>query len=110
MKSEYNLLLEYNTCDLVDRPTDIKVISSKWVFHIKRFQNGEIDKYKARLVARGCEQKFGVDYVEVYAPVAQIQTIRTPLALSVEINYHVHQINVTTAYIQGNLLETVYME
>ena len=65
---------------------------------------------KARLVARGCEQKFGVDYVEVYAPVARIQTIRTLLALSVEMDYHVHQMDVTTAYIQGDLLETVYME
>jgi len=48
--------------------------------------------------------------VEVYAPVARIQTIRTLLAISVERNYYVHQMNVTTAYIQGDLSETIYME
>lgn len=110
MKDEYKSLLECNTWDLVERTSDMKVISSKWVFRIKKLQIGEIDKYKARLVARGCEQKYGIDYVEVYAPVARIQTIRTLLAVSVEMNYHVHQMDVTTAYIQGDLLETVYME
>lgn len=88
----------------------MRVFSSKWVFHIKRFQNGGIDRYKARLVARGCEQKYGVYYVEVYAPVAWIQTIRTLLAISVEMGYHIHQMDVTTTYIQGDLSETVYME
>jgi len=78
-------------------------------FPYKKFQNGEINRYKARLVARGCEQKYGIDYVEVYTPVARIQTIRTLLAISVEMGYHVHQMDVSTAYIQGDLLETVYM-
>lgn len=96
---------------LVERTSDMKVISSKWVFRIKKLQNGEIDKYKARLVARGCEQKYiGIDYVEIYAPVARIQTIRTLLTVSVEKGYHIHQMDVTTAYIQGDLQETVYME
>lgn len=110
MNNEYKSLLECNTWDLVDRTSDMKVISSKWVFHIKRFQSGEINKYKARLVARGCEQKYGVDYLEVYAPVARIQTIRTLLAISAEMSYYVHQMDVTTAYIQGDLSETIYME
>lgn len=110
MKDEYNSLLECNAWDLVNRKPDMKIISCKWVFHIKRFQNGEIDRYKARLVARGCEQKYSVDYTEVYAPVARIQTIRTLLAISVEKGYYIHQMDVITAYIQGDLLETVYME
>lgn len=110
MKTEYNSLLEYNTWELVNRKPDKRIISSRRVFHIKRFQNGEIDRYKARLVARGCEQKYGVDYLEIYSPVARIQTIRTFLALSVEMEYHVHQMDVITAYIQGNLSETIYME
>ena len=110
MNSEYKSLLECNTWELVNRTPNMKVISSKWVFHINKFQNGEIDRYKARLVARGCEQKYGVDYEEVYAPVARIQTIRTLLAISVEMGYHIHQMDVTTAYIQGDLLEIVYME
>jgi len=65
MKDEYNSLLECNTWDLVNRKSDMKIILSKWVFHIKKCQNGEIDRYKARLVARGSEQKHDVDYIKV---------------------------------------------
>lgn len=107
MTSEYNSLLECNTWKLVKRTKEMKVIRCKWVFHIKRHQNGEINKYKARLVARGCEQRYGIDYLDVYSPVARIRVF---LALSVEMRYHVHQMDVTTAYIQGNLIEMIYMQ
>lgn len=90
MNDEMKSLNECKTWILVDETPNMHVISCKWVFNIKRHQNGEIDKYKARLVARGFEQRNGIDYNEIYSPVARIETIRLLLALSVEENLHVH--------------------
>ena len=69
----------------------------KWVFHIKKNENGEIERYKARLVAKGCSQKYGVHYTETFSPVVKYATIRTILALAVQLQLIVHQIDVTTA-------------
>lgn len=69
-----------------------------------------MDKYKARLVARGHEQRAGIDYEEVFAPVARYETIRTLLAVAVQKKLHVHQMDVVAAYVQGDLQEEVYME
>lgn len=86
-----------------------KVLSSKWVFKLKRNQDGSIDKYKARLVARGYEQRAGIDYEEVFAPVARYETIRT-LLVAVQKKLYVHQMDVVAAYVQGELQEEVYMK
>jgi len=80
------------------------------VFHTKRCQTGKVKRYKARLVARGCEQRYGIDFDEVYAPVARMEIIRTLFALSVEEEMHIHQMDVITAYVQGDLLSEIYME
>lgn len=71
MKKEYETLRENNTWILVPRPANKKIISNKWVFKTKVNQDGEIEKYKARLVARGHTQVQGIDYEEVFAPVAR---------------------------------------
>jgi len=80
------------------------------VFKLKRNQDGSVDKYKARFVARGHEQKEGIDYSEVFAPVARYETIRTLLAASAEMEMHMHQMDVITAYVQGDLDDEIYME
>lgn len=110
MRSEYNSLKECGTWELTNLPPDKKSISCKWVFHTKRRQNGEVDRRKARLVARGCEQRYGIDYEEVYAPVARMEIIRTMFALCVEKGMHIHQMDVVTAYVQGDLSSEIYME
>lgn len=83
MNDEMNSLNESKTWILVDETPNMHVISCKWLFNTKRRQNGDIDRYKARLVARGFEQRNGIDYNEIYSPVARIETIRLMLALSV---------------------------
>lgn len=108
MQNEYNSLKECGTWELTDLPPGKRAISCKWVFLTKKRQNGE--RYKARLVARGCEQRYGIDFEEVYAPVARMETIRTLLELSVEEELHVHQMDVVTAYVQGDLSSEIYME
>lgn len=110
MQSEYNSLIKHGTWKLVSRPETRKVLSNRWVFKIKRKQDGSIDKYKARLVVRGCEQKRGIDYTEIFAPVARYETIRAFLAGCVQEEMYVHQMDVVTAYAQGDLLDEIYME
>lgn len=71
MKIEYDTLKENKTWILVPRPKNKKVLSNRWVFKIKLTQDGQIEEYKARLVARGHIQEEGIDYEEVFAPVAR---------------------------------------
>lgn len=69
-----------------------------------------MEKYKARLVTRGDQQREGIDFDEVFAPVVRLETIHTFLASSVARGMHVHQLDVVTAYIQGNIHDDIYME
>jgi len=80
------------------------------VFKTKYNQDGTIKKHKARLVARGHTQRKGIDYEDVFAPVARYETIRALLAMAVECEMHVHHMDVVSAYTQGNLEDETYME
>ena len=110
MQSEYNSLLKHGTWDLVDRPTDRKIIKNKWVYKIKRNTNGEIVKYKARLVAKGFTQVQGVDYGETFSPVARLSSVRIMLAFAVQLNVQLDHLDVETAFLNGDLDEEIYME
>ncbi|RVW36603.1 Retrovirus-related Pol polyprotein from transposon RE1 [Vitis vinifera] len=76
MDSEIAAIEMNNSWELTDLPKEHKTIGVKWVYKTKLNENGEIDKYKARLVAKGYKQEFGVDYKEVFAPIARLDTIR----------------------------------
>jgi hypothetical protein len=76
--------LEANyTWEVVDKPKDINLISTKWVFKVKMLPNGQIDKYKARLCARGFTQEYGVDYFKTFTPVIRMESLRILLALTI---------------------------
>jgi hypothetical protein len=107
--SEYNSLIENETWELVSLPEGKNVVGRKWVFKVKRDENGCVQRYKARLVAQGYTQAEGVDYSEVFSPVIRNTTIRSLLALSNAKNWEVHQMDVKTAFLQGNLEEEIYM-
>lgn len=107
MEYEYKSFTNNNTWTLVKQ--DSKILSNKWVFKIKRKQNGDIDRYKARLVVRGNEQRKGIDFNDVFSPVARFETIRTFLAACVQREMHVHHMDVIAAYVQGDLSTTIYM-
>ena len=81
----------------------------KWVFKIKRNADGSISKYKARLVAKGYVQQHGVDYDEVFAPVARIETIRLIIALAAHEGWEIHHLDVKTTFLHGELKEEVYV-
>ena len=106
---EYGMLMARGTWVLEDLPEEKKTIGCRWVFKIKRASNGEITRFKARLVAQGFTQKFGVDYFETYSPVAGLPTIRLLMAWAVERGMLIDQFDLQNAYIHGTLDTTVYM-
>ena len=80
------------------------------MFRIKRHPNGDIVKFKARLVAKGLTQRPGIDYNETFAPVVRYDSIRFLLALAVKNDLIVHQMDAVSAYFNGTLKETIYMQ
>lgn len=88
----------------------MKPVKTKWIFKKKIGLNGEVLRYKARLVAKGFTQKYGVDYFETYSPVVRYETLRMLLAISAEYNMDVDHMDVKTAFLNGDLKETVFME
>jgi hypothetical protein len=110
MGDEFDALLANATWSLCPRPARHNIIRNKWVFKIKQKQDGTIDRYKARLVAKGFDQESGMDYTETFSPVVKTSTIRVILALAVQFNWCVRQLDVSNAFLHGHLLEEVYME
>jgi hypothetical protein len=110
MQEEYDSLMANNTWTLEPLPASRKPISCKWVFKIKQGANGEVERYKARLVARGFTQTYEVDYNETFAPVAKFTSIRCILALATLEDMEIHQMDVKTAFLNGKLEEEIYME
>jgi hypothetical protein len=109
MKEELESIVDNQTWQLTALPGGHRAIGLKWVFKVKRGPDGEIVKYKARLVAKGYAQRQGVDFDEVYAPVARLETVRTLLALAAHNGWHVHHMDVKSAFLNGDLAEEVYV-
>lgn len=109
IKGEYSSLLKSDTWTLCELPKNRKAISGKWIFKLKRKSNGDIDKYKARFVAKGFSQREGFDFNETYAPVAKLPTLRILLAIANRYDMHVHQMDVKSAFLNGDLNEEIYM-
>ena len=109
MEEEMESLRKNSTWTLVPLPKGRKAVTCKWVLKIKYDQHGEVDRYKSRLVARGFTQKEGIDYDETFAPVAKFTSIRALLALAAERDMDLQQMDVKTAFLNGELEEEVYM-
>jgi hypothetical protein len=97
--------------EFADLPDGANVVGSKWVFRIKKDTTGHVVRYKAHLVAQGFLQVEGVDYFDMYAPVARLSSICTVLALAVHLDLELHQIDIKGAYLNGVLTdnEVIYM-
>ncbi|GJV42883.1 putative ribonuclease H-like domain-containing protein [Tanacetum coccineum] len=94
---------------LVDLPHGAKVIGTKWVYRNKRDERGVVVRNKARLVAQGHRQEEGIDYDEVFAPVARIEAIRLFLAFASFMGFIVYQMDVKSAFLYGTIDEEVYV-
>jgi hypothetical protein len=110
MQEEYNSLMANNTWTLVPLPPGRKPVSCKWVFKIKQGVNGEVEHYKARLEVRGFTQTYIVDYNETFARVAKFTSIHCILALMALEDMEIHQMDVKTTFLNGELEEEIYME
>jgi len=110
IKSELDSIISNHTWELVDLPVGSKPIGSKWIFKKKIRLDGSIKKFKARLVIKGCTQKQGVDSFDTYSPVTKISTIRALIALATINNLLIHQMDVKTAFLNGDLNEEIYMK
>ena len=95
--------------DLVELPEEQNCVGSKWVYKVKVDGDGHIDRYKARLVAQGYTQQKGADYDETFSPVIRMESVRTVVGLAVRNGLMQHQLDITTAFLNGELKEEVYM-
>lgn len=103
-------LQENKVYTIVDRPEDKIIVTSKWVFKKKIGLSGKVEKYKARLVARGFMQEEGTNYGETYSPTVRQESIRLLLAMATSEGMHMEQMDVTTAFLYADLVEEVYLE
>ena len=109
LDEEITSLQQNDVYEVVPIPSGVKPITSKPVMRIKFDRSGDIERYKLRIVARGFVQKEGVDYKEVFAPVANLESIRIILALAAKYNLELDQMDVATAYLNGELEEELYL-
>jgi transposase InsO family protein len=107
IQEEMQAMHDNNTWEVIVKPEKCRVIQSKFVFKVKRDENGEVNKFKCRLVAKGFQQNDV--YEEIYSPVLRLNTLRSLLSIAVNEKLIIHQMDVCNAFLHGELKETVYM-
>ena len=112
VEAMHNELLQFqrnNVWTLVPRPKGEHIIGTKWIFRNKTDEEGNVIHNKARLVPQGFSQMEGVDYDEIFAPIAHMESIRILLALACQLKFKLYQMDVKTAFLNGFLKEDVYV-
>ena len=98
MMEEYNSIMKNNVWEVVPRPEGKSVVTSRWLYKLKHAADGNIEKYKARFVARGFSQ---VDYDETFELVARYTSIRVVISIAAEMGWKIHQMDVKTTFLNG---------
>ena len=110
MQEQLDLLKEMGTWEMVQKPPDAVPITNKWVVVKKQNKQGEVVRYKARLVAKECAQCLGYDYIETFSPVVRMDMLYAILALVAEKGLQMQQMDIKGAYLNATLKETIYMQ
>ena len=110
MKTEFAALQQNQTWDLNPRSSFMNVINCKWIFKLKYKADGSIERQKSRLVAKGFKQEDGFDYDETFSSVIKITTVRILLSLAISQKWFIHQLDVSNAFLHGDLQELIFME
>jgi len=103
MNEEYHSLLANDTWDLVPLPKGRKLVRCKWVYRTKYGLDGNVDKHKPRLVAKGFSQVEGIHYTETFSPIAKMNSVRLVLSLATSFKWEVHQMDVKSAFLDGKI-------
>ena len=109
MRDEIQSMRHNGVWELIELPEGHRPIGCKWVYETKRDHKGKIEKFKARLVAKGFTQREGVDYEATFSPVSSKDSFRVIMALVAHFDMELHQMDVKTAFLNGDLNEEVYM-
>lgn len=109
MNEEYKSMQDNKVWELVPLPEGKKPIGCKWIFKTKRDSKGNVERYKARLIAKFYTQKEWIDYKETFDPVSSKDSFRTIMALVAHFDMEFHQMDVKTAFLNGDIEETIYM-
>ena len=109
MEDEMKSMSASKVWDLEEIPKGTKTVGCKWVYKTKCDSKGNIERYKARLVAKGFTQREGIDYNETFSPVLCKDSFRIIMALVTHYDLELHQMDVKTTFLNGDLYEDVYM-
>ncbi|KAK0570501.1 hypothetical protein LWI29_002208 [Acer saccharum] len=109
MRSELQALQANGTWSLTTLPAGKSLIGCRWVYKIELRFDGSIERYKARLVARGFTQLEGIDYQDTFSPTAKIISIHCLLALAAARGWSLHQMDVNNTFLHSDLVEEIYM-
>ena len=110
MQSEMESMYSNQVWELVEPPKGVKPIGCKWIYKRKRGSDKKVKAWKARLVAKGYTQKEGIDYEDTFSPVVMLKSIQILLSIAAHLDYEIWQMDVKTAFLNGSLEETIYMQ
>lgn len=110
MRAEIQALEENKTWEVVQLPPEKSPIGLKWVFKVKYKANGDVERFKARLVSKGYNHHEGIDYQETFSHVVKIVTVRTVISIATAEGWLLHQMDIYNAFLQCDLYEEVYMK
>jgi hypothetical protein len=110
MTEEHQSIMKNDVWDIVPRPEGMSIVTSKWIYKIKHATDESVKKYKTRFVAKGFSRVEGIDYEETFSPVARYNFIHTIITLATSMGWKLHQMDVKTAFLNGEIEEEVYIK